>query len=84
MTSLLVVILVIAVPVSAFLAYWSGKQDGLQEEFARHQEYASLQREKMLRLNLENEKLRRDRDGYADEIARFWSAANQKDGDYIE
>jgi hypothetical protein len=82
--SLVITILIVLLCVGCFLAYWSGRQDGKSEEYEKHLEETLRQREKMLDLNLENKRLRRERDGYADEIARFWSAANQQHGDYVE
>lgn len=85
MTSLIITILAVLVVVGSFLAYWSGRQDGQKQEFEKSLKEAEIQRQKILDLTRQNEKLRRERQYYADEVARFWSVtANQKRGDYIE
>jgi hypothetical protein len=82
--NLFVVVLLAFIPACGYVCYWAGKNSGERNEYRKHESQDALRRERLLRMDLEIQNLRRERDGLADELGRFWRPDAQKSGDYVE
>jgi cell division protein FtsB len=70
MPELLVVVSVAVALIAIFAAYWIGRDSGEKEGFAS-QQYANEQlTQSNVRLRMDVERLRRERDAYADVVQR--------------
>jgi len=74
------VVLVFVCFISIFVAYWIGRDSGERAGFSSQQDALERVTRSNVALKVEIERLRRERDGQADELARFWAGKREYRG----
>jgi len=82
MTGLLIVASVAVALIAIFAAYWIGRDSGEKSGFETQQYWVEQLTRNNVELKMDVERLRRERDGSAEQAARMW-AAKEIRGDHV-
>ena len=80
MPTLLGVVIGAVAIIGYFAVYWIGRDSGEKAGFASQQQALERVTRSNVALKVEIERLRRERDGQADELARFWAGKREYRG----